>query len=248
MAEAKGVAKLTNENYEIWRILMEAVFTRRNVRDVALGIIPRPLTGPNSKGVKDWDRQSAEARAEMILAVEVDQLAHMSAPTAYEVWQELERVHRSRGFATKMSLRRKFMSMRMEDTQKMASWIGDVRNVAFRLKQSGITVDDEDVILVLTMGLPDSYDTFIVALDSTDPASLTLDYVIGRLLNEESRRTPTITREAAFRVDVNRSHNRRPISEITCFKCQKKGHYKADCPDNTPAAATAIDAEFDAAW
>jgi hypothetical protein len=85
MTEVKGVLKLTNDNYVIWRILMEAVLTCRNVHDVALGITPRPTTGPNSKGVKDWDRQSAEARAEMILAVEVDQLAHMSAPTAYEV-------------------------------------------------------------------------------------------------------------------------------------------------------------------
>ncbi|KAK6966374.1 hypothetical protein R3P38DRAFT_2477732, partial [Favolaschia claudopus] len=101
--------KLNNENYEIWRILMEAVFTRRNVR---LGITAMPTTGPNSKAVKDWNRQSAEARAEMILSVEVDQLAHMTAITTYEVWQELERVHRSHGFATKMTLRRKFMLMR----------------------------------------------------------------------------------------------------------------------------------------
>ena len=141
---------------------MEAVFVRRNVHDVAIGTTPRPTTGPNSKVVKDWDRKSAEARAEMILAVEVDQLAHMAATTAYEVWQELEKVHRARGFATKMALRRHFMSMHMEDQQKMASWIGDVRGVAFRLKQAGITVDDEDIILVLTMGLPDTYDTLVV--------------------------------------------------------------------------------------
>ncbi|KAJ6536098.1 hypothetical protein B0H19DRAFT_881375, partial [Mycena capillaripes] len=86
--------------YKIWCIVMEAVFTRRNVRDVVLGIAPRPLT----------------------------------------VSQEHKRVHHSRGFATKMALPRKFMSMRMNDDQKMASWIGDVRNVAFRLKQAGITV------------------------------------------------------------------------------------------------------------
>jgi hypothetical protein len=247
MTEVKGVMKLTNDNYEIWRILMEAVFTRRNVRDVALGVTPRPLTGPNSKGVRDWDRQSAEARAEMILAVEVDQLAHMTATTAYEVWQELERVRRSRGFATKMALRRTFMSMQMDNNQNMASWIGEVRGVAFRLKQAGITVDDEDIILVLTMGLPDSYDTFVVALDSTDSSALTLDYVIGRLLNEESRKIPTSTREAAFRTDVNHSRPRRPVSEITCFNCQKKGHYQSDCPDKKSSTATA-NGGFDASW
>jgi hypothetical protein len=46
-------------------------------------------------------------------------------------------------------------------------WIGEVRNVAFRLKQARIAVGDDDVILGGTMGLPGSYDTFVVALDST---------------------------------------------------------------------------------
>jgi hypothetical protein len=95
MMEAKGMTKLTNENYEIWRILMEPVFVLKNIHDVAVGITPRPTTGPNSKAVRDWDRQSAEARAEMVLAVEVGQLAHMTAATVCEVWEELEKVHRS---------------------------------------------------------------------------------------------------------------------------------------------------------
>jgi hypothetical protein len=224
MTESKGMLKLTADNYEVWRILMEAVFTRKNVLDVAVGTTPRPTTGPNSKAVKDWDRKSAEARAEMILAVEIDQLAHMTASTAPEVWEELERVHRSRGFATKMALRRKFMSMRKPDDQKMSTWIGDVRSLVFRLSQVGVTVNDENVILVLTMGLPASFDTFVVALDSTDAAALTLDYVIGRLLNEESRIsvvTPSVP-EAAYAANA-----RRPLSQITCFTCGKRGHYKS---------------------
>ncbi|KAK6978099.1 hypothetical protein R3P38DRAFT_3377004 [Favolaschia claudopus] len=102
--ESKGTIKLNNENYEIWRILIEAVFTRRNVRDVALGVTAMPTSGPNSKAVKDWNRQSAEARAEMILSVEVDQLAHMTAITAYEVWQELELFIVLYGIKTRRSL------------------------------------------------------------------------------------------------------------------------------------------------
>jgi len=91
---------------------------------------------------------------------------------------------------------------------------------------------------VLTMGLPDSYDTFVIALDSTDSSALTLDYVIGRLLNEESRKTPNSAREAAFRADGKR----RPVSEITCFNCQKKGHYQSNCPDKAAVADGGFDA------
>ena len=73
---SKSVLKLNNENYEIWRILIEAVLTRRNVLDVADGTTPRPTSGPNSRPMKDWERKNAEARASLILAVETDQLAH----------------------------------------------------------------------------------------------------------------------------------------------------------------------------
>ena len=237
--------KLSNENYEIWRILEEAVFLRRNVHDVATGLTPIPATGPNSKGVKDWKRKDDEARAELILSVEPDQLAHMNAPTAYEIWQELERVHRARGFATKMSLRRTFMTMQKRDDQKMSSWIGDVRNVAFRLQKAGVSTDDEDIILVLTMGLPSTFDAFVVALDATDSNKLTLNDVIIRLLNEESRTDVSASSagiESAFRAGV-----RRPKSEVTCFKCQKKGHYQNECKEEA-AAHTAVETEFDAAW
>ncbi|KAJ7320914.1 hypothetical protein DFH08DRAFT_926623 [Mycena albidolilacea] len=132
-----------------------------------------------------------------------------------------------------MALRRKFMSMRKPDDQKMSAWIGDVRSVAFRLSQVGVTVNDEDIILVLTMGLPASFDTFVVALDSTDAAALTLDYVIGRLLNEESR-ISVVTPSPS-------------VPEITCFTCGKRGHYKINCPDKPPeaTAASAVDADFE---
>ena len=41
------------------------------------------------------------------------------------------------------------------------------------------------LILALTEGLPESYSTFIVTLDSIPADDLTLDIVITRLLNEE---------------------------------------------------------------
>ncbi|KAJ7642942.1 hypothetical protein B0H17DRAFT_1216264 [Mycena rosella] len=59
------------------------------------------------------------------------------------------------------------------------------------------------------MGLPDAYDTLVVSLDSTEPGNFTLDHVIGRLLNEESCKTPTSTREASFQA----SYRTRPVSK-----------------------------------
>ena len=67
----------------------------------------------------------------------------------------------------------------------MQNWIATVRHMSFRLTQIGVEVSEEYFILVLTQGLPTTYETFVVSLDATDPSLLTSEHVISRLLNEE---------------------------------------------------------------
>ena len=40
MSDKNNMMKLNNENYEIWKILMEAILVRKQLRDVALGTTP----------------------------------------------------------------------------------------------------------------------------------------------------------------------------------------------------------------
>jgi len=40
-----------------------------------------------------WDQRNKEAHAELQLAVEPDQLVHMTAELALEIWNELERIY-----------------------------------------------------------------------------------------------------------------------------------------------------------
>ena len=92
-----------------------------------------------------------------------------------------------------MSLRQKFNTMTKRTDQSMSSWIVDVQQAAFHLNEVGYTAMDEDKILVLTQGLPPSYDPFIISLDaaiaasgSKDDPSISLEVVKSRLLNEKS--------------------------------------------------------------
>jgi hypothetical protein len=49
----KNMMKLNNKNYEIWKLLMEAVLVCKQLCEVALGLTPRPTGPPNA--VKAWD-------------------------------------------------------------------------------------------------------------------------------------------------------------------------------------------------
>jgi hypothetical protein len=124
----------------------------------------------------------------------------------------------------------------------MSAYIARVRHIAFLLEEADVTVTDDDIILAITSGLPQSYDSFLISLDATPNDDYTLSYVIARLVNEYQRQhahhhhqpTTDLT-DAALAAAP-----RRDLAHITCFKCGKKGHYQSNCPTNssTPTPST----------
>ncbi|TFK62047.1 hypothetical protein BDN72DRAFT_827862 [Pluteus cervinus] len=121
----------------------------------------------------------------------------------------------------------------------MQSWIGEIQSMAFRLERAGRTVDDEDKILALTMGLPASYDAVVINFDATSADELTLEHVIARLLNEEQRQLGVVEKDLmasqdeanAVAVARARSQSKSASSDsVSCYFCDEKGHYKSDCP------------------
>lgn len=242
---ATNIFKLDETNYAEWAVVMQALLVRKGLWEVTGGVDrERPMGSDGSKTVKAWVKKTDEARAELALSVERSQLSHVRTGTAADVWTRLETMHQARGFGTRLSLRRKFYAMKMSGT--MQAWIAAVASAAFRLEAANVAVTDEDQILVLMNGLPDSYVSFTISLDATPPDDLTLDYTIVRLINEYERQAQTATKTrppqdpgvaAAVLHSENPGRARRPIALITCFRCGQKGHYQADCQSGTTSTA-----------
>jgi len=117
--------KLNNKNYEIWAVLIYAILMHKGLAEVATRESPMPTTGPNSTAGKAWNCKNTEAHAEIILVVETDQLAYISAQTAAEIWTELECVHYAQG-PTQLALCQKFLTIKKKKGQLMSQWIADV--------------------------------------------------------------------------------------------------------------------------
>ena len=119
----------------------------------------------------------------------------------------------------------------------MQAWIGQIQGLAFRMEHAKIAVTDQDKILAITMGLPPSFDNVIINFDSMSTDTLTLNLVITRLLNEEVRQITSallVKEEDQIKTELDEAmavSRTKPISEILCFFCDAKGHYKSDCPE-----------------
>ncbi|RDB26438.1 hypothetical protein Hypma_006056 [Hypsizygus marmoreus] len=249
---AHDLELLNDTNYSDWSIKMEALLVEKDLWDVVAGTEVMPTTGPNSKTTKAFVRKQKLARAKIILHVENSQLPHTRHSDPKEIWDNLARVHRSRGFGTLLAMRRRFFALQKHDDISMQAWIAQVRDAAFHLEAAEFPVDDLDLIIVLTQGLPESYDPLIITLDSTPIDELDVDNIITRLLNEETRqkgdkehfgyvavgkRSKNIVdrgkrkgkgRDA--KSEKGRNSSQTDSKHMRCFNCRGRGHRASKCP------------------
>jgi hypothetical protein len=240
-----AIPDLTNTNWSVWRLKMEAILTKKGLHEVVFPTFPKGASNDKKKDIlaaRDATKM-ASARAELIVHVCDDQLAHMQSEDPREIWLTLEGVHVTHGFATSLSLRWQFLTGRKLDGEPMNAWIGRVQTLAFKLEDAGITVSDQDKILALTLGLPAAYEPIIINFDATPAGDLKWSNVVARLLNEEVRQTTAATvspldndSETAQALAARTAHCSRPLLEITCHLCDEKGHFKINCPLCAPLA------------
>lgn len=277
--ESTRFTRLGNTNYPEWCMRMEAILTRKGLWKMVEILVSKKKSDGTEKTVVEMKverdaliakrdgEKMLEARAELILRVEDGQLAHMTARDPMVLWENLQRLHRAAGFATSLALRRKFLTAKKAGDETMEAWIGRIQTLVLRMEHAGIDVGAQDQILAMTMGLPASYDPVIINFDATSPEQLTVEHVITRLLNEETRQlsAPGDTPPAPSDIDVDEAlavmAARRDAADVTCFFCDKKGHFKSNCPDKlawesakrkkkigTAAMAVELDSDSDGVW
>ena len=165
---------------------MEAFLTTKDLWDIVDGMELRPARSDNTKAVKSWQKKRRLAQVEIILCVEPSQLPHTCFDNPKDIWDNLEMVHWSCGFTMCLSLKPHFLSMQKDKVQPMHAWIAAMQNVVHELADASTEVSEDNIIIILTLGLPPSYENFVIMLDTPPDNQFTLDLVITHLLNEES--------------------------------------------------------------
>ncbi|KAF9073833.1 hypothetical protein BDP27DRAFT_1164848, partial [Rhodocollybia butyracea] len=118
----------------------------------------------------------------------------------------------------------------------LATFIGEVKAVQFKMEEAGLDVSDQEIILAITLGLLPSYATVISSFNTVAADVLTLDYVTNQLLNDEVAQLADGTSKPTT---TNIEHDAKdmalaaaaPAVNRTCFFCDKHGHFKDECPE-----------------
>ncbi|GLV44553.1 hypothetical protein CBL_12100 [Carabus blaptoides fortunei] len=130
-----------------------------------------------------------------------------------------------------------------------------VQDMASRVQAAGARIDLDEEISALFLSLPASYDNVVSGLESRDEDTLTMKLVVGKLLDEFTRRVECRTSEGngdamfakpwrqpgqahqGYRKGYSShkggnsasSTSKACKSEKECYYCNKKGHFEAEC-------------------
>jgi hypothetical protein len=165
--DLKGGTKLSDRVlYDEWEFEARAKLRRKGVLPIVLGDEPRPLGSSGSKAMKAWVSKCDVVMVTIIGRLDPSQLAHVREfeEDPADMWQRLKETHEG------------IMG---------TSWL----SAALRRSSDASTMTNPRTRRLLPhFSCPFThltYDTLIISLDSHTQKD-DLDFVIGRLLNEEA--------------------------------------------------------------
>ena len=118
------------------------------------------------------------------------QMPHIQdTTTARKAWEVLKEVHQGIGTNGRMILMQSLWALKMSEEQDMSEHQNRFRELANQLRglsPQGIEFDDSELLTILTLSLPESYEPLVMALQSRSNI-VTFDMMAGRLLQQSAR-------------------------------------------------------------
>ncbi|RDB24314.1 hypothetical protein Hypma_008360 [Hypsizygus marmoreus] len=223
--------KLNADNYYAWSYRMELKLRKLGVWSLVNGEESRPVGSDNHKVVKAWRTRVDLALSEIVGEVGDAQLVHTrSSRDPHLVWERLKSVHMSQGLGSVISTWQKFFQLKKASNVSVQAHAAALRELADRLTFLDDGPSESLMVAVLMLSLPESYNSLIVSLDSHTERT-DFDFVVAHCINEEARQLGAGKRsgsDVAYSADARPKRDRK---DVTCYRCQKKGHYRNECQE-----------------
>ena len=132
-------------------------------------------------------------QAFMIITLNIKdyQVPHIQdTTTVRKEWEPLKEVHQGIGTNGRMILMQRLWALKMSEGQDMSEHLnrfGELANQLRELSPEGKEFDDSELLTILTPSLPESYEPWVMALQSRSNI-VKFDMMAGKLLQESARR------------------------------------------------------------
>ncbi|GBL76397.1 hypothetical protein AVEN_53174-1 [Araneus ventricosus] len=172
MASNIAIERLSKDNYDSWKLQIEAILVKNDHWNFVTGAEPKPeVTGDadNATAVAKWISDDQKAKADIILSFHPSELSQIkNCKTSHELWTKLQNIYESKGPARKATLLKQLLFTKMTDSKNMNEHINEFFMLVDKLKEMEIEIANDLLTILLLYSIPESYENFRIAIESRD--------------------------------------------------------------------------------
>lgn len=246
-ASTVRIEPLNKENYDTWRIQMEALLVKNDLWGYANGTKVKPEIIPadpiSRTTAEKWENEDRKARADVILCIKPSELKQIKGcETARQVWLKLQEIYQSKGPARKATLLKRLTLHKMVENEDIHEHLSRFFDTVDKLGEMEIQINPDLLTIMLLYSLPPSYENFRCAIESRDelPSAETLKI---KIIEENDARKGDERSNTSNAMFIKRRTDKRRIEKpgnwqkpegfkYKCHRCRKVGHKAVDCREN----------------
>ncbi|UYV63271.1 hypothetical protein LAZ67_2003604 [Cordylochernes scorpioides] len=231
------IEKLNKQNFETWRLQMQMILVHSDLWIYVNEANIKPE--PGNQEFTNWQNKDQKALATIVLSLNPSELVHVkNCKTAEEAWKKIEEVYRPKGPATRVSLTKRLIQMKMRPNDDLKDYLSKFTSLVDNLGEIGAQVPEDFLVILLLCSLPESYEGFRTAIETRDELPK-LETLKVKIIEEDQRQremegTSSGEQNAFFGNPERKTTNStkpptRKDFKFNCHYCGKKGHKAADC-------------------
>ena len=179
--EIKNIPKLADsKTFPVWNFHLWIVVGAKNLRGIVDGT---ESYDPNSNSSRRKKWQSRDDQAEQIIVSSIEQelVSHiLTCTTAKEMYDKLKEVYQRDTEQQKCQLLQEFFNLQIDKTKNVVTNVSRLRNIAFRLTSLEQPVNETMIITKILTVLPERFQYFNSAWESTRAEDKTLENLCAR--------------------------------------------------------------------
>jgi hypothetical protein len=193
----KVMEKFDGANFHLWKFKMCTMLSKHGLWKFVDGSATIP---EDQDQITDYNEKATKAFALLCEHLTDAQLAHIQyCKNVKSVWETRCGVHKAKTIGNKLFLRRRFLTIKMQEGEDLLAHINMVKALADQLRSIKVKIEDEDVYMVLFISFPPSFDNLVTSFESMSTKDVDLQLIVARLLHG------------------------------LCFYCKKPGHFVRNC-------------------